>query len=516
VNPLTASIQGAWWRVAAVSFALVIATPGCTAILDFDDQCASDDDCKAVGRGLRCDVGQCVAKALLAPEIGCDRLYGEDPRNAAPGSVITIGTLLPFSGALGSYGPGMDNAVRLAVSEINQNGGIKGVKLGVIGCDSGTSVEKAAIAARHMIEVGNVPAIIGAGGSTVTIETFNRVAREEKVLMISPSSTSPGISNLPDDGLLWRTVPSDAIQGNAIAAYMREQGFQKIVVVNRNDAYGNGLASVVSSRFCAGASPPCTEGNFVNRLYNPDNLSSAQAEDQDRIAVELETLSPDVVVLVGYTNDGLSFLNKVKQKGYRFILTDGMRDPALINGVFDDESNLLVPGLDDDGLLCGLIGTNPSSPGGELYNGFERRYSANFQTSSTTFAGHAYDAAYVVALGIAAAAGAGNATPGGRDIAEGIARLTRGEEIVVGVVEPGNFGRGVELLTSSDIVGVDIKGVTGALDFDTSVGEAPSGIEMWRFAVDGEEIVNLGVVFDGKEGYDFSAITADTTSERCQ
>jgi branched-chain amino acid transport system substrate-binding protein len=499
--------------VVAIAFSGV--APACTAFLDFDDQCSEDADCATVGRGLRCDLGQCVAKPLIDAEVGCDRLYGEDPRGAAPGTVITLGTLLPFSGALGSYGPGMDNAVRLAVNEINQNGGVDGVKLGVLGCDSGTSADIAEKAARHLVDVAGVPAIIGAGGSTVTIETFNRVARQSRVVMMTPSATSPAITNLPDDGLLWRTVPSDAIQGNAIAAYMRSEGFRKIVIVNRNDAYGNGLADVVSVQFCAEAVPACTGETFIQRLYSPVDLSEAQAEDQARIATDLELIAPDVVVLVGYMSDGLSFLNLVKEKRYRFILSDGMRDGALMAGVFDGDGNQLVPGLDNARTLCSILGTNPSSPSGELYAGFERRYEANFQTAPTTFAAHAYDAAYVVALGLAAAFGAGESAPGGRQLAEGIARLTRGEEIVVGVSAPGNFGRGVDILASSDVAGIDLVGVSGALDFDASLGEAPSGIEMWRFDPGTGEIVDLGQVFDGDEAYDFSSVAAAQTGVSC-
>ncbi len=502
-------------RLAALLLLPGFVGPGCTAFLDFDEQCAEDSDCASVGRGLRCDLGQCVPKPLIDASIGCDRLYGEDPRGAAPGSVITIGTLLPFSGALGSFGPGMDNAVRLAVNEVNQNGGVDGVKLGVLACDSGTSADVAERAARHLVDVAGVPAIIGAGGSTVTIETFNRVARQSGVVMMTPSASSPAITNLPDDGLLWRTVPSDAIQGNAIAAYMRAEGFRRIVVVNRNDAYGNGLADVVSVRFCADAVPACTGENFIQRLYSPLDLTEAQAEDQARIASDLALIAPDVVVLVGYMSDGLSFLNQVKGAGYRFILTDGMRDSALMAGVVDGDGNTVVPGLDDARLLCTLLGTNPSSPSGELYAGFERRYEANFQSSPTTFTAHAYDAAYVVALGLAASFGAGEPAPGGRQLAEGIARLTRGEEIIVGVSAPGNFGRGVDILASSDVAGIDLVGVSGALDFDPSVGEAPSGIEMWRFDPGAGEIVDLGQVFDGDEAYDFSSVATARTSVSC-
>lgn len=487
---------------------------GCTATLDFDDECQRDEDCAELGRGLRCDDGFCVKKDLIEPapcatcepNSGCDRLYGEDPRLAEPGTFVTLGTLLPRSGALGAFGDAMDNGVRLAVSEINQSGGVLGKKLAVVSCDDGTDANQAERAARHLADVAGVQAIIGAGASGVTIEAFNRVAKGSRVLMMSPSATSPAISNLTDDGLLWRTAPSDAVQGRAIAEYIVRRGYEKVAIVNRNDAYGNGLSAAISGQLCLSDSAFCGGGAILSRLYS-DQSGPLQEDDQARVLAELvDSFKPEAVVLIAYVQDGVAFMNLAAGKGLRFILTDGTRDIALLGTTPNQR------GVSDASILCTLVGTNPASPSGELYNAFALKYDANFGAAPGTFAANSYDAAYLVALAYGAARGAGVAEPDGRALAEGLVRLSGSGRIELGVQD---FGRALTTLSTSADSTVDVVGVSGPLDFDPTTGEAPSGIEMWRFDATLSRISNLGVVYDGQSSYTFDAVLQEPPGGAC-
>jgi len=478
---------------------LALVTSGCSLSLDFDDECSIDTDCAKIGSGLRCDRGFCIAQDLVSNDGPCNRLFGEDPRTAPPGSVILLGALLPFSGGLGAYGQGMENGIRLAVAEINQSGGVNGKKLGVLSCDDGTDVDVAAAAARHLVDVGKVEAIIGAGGSTVTIETFNRVAKASRVLMMSPSATSPAISNLPDDGLLWRTVPSDAVQGRAIAEYLLHQNYHVVAVVNRNDAYGNGLAAAIQARLCSeGSDFDCTPDTYLSGIYATEDKSQLQIDDQTAIVAQLGAKQPDAVVLIGYVPDGIELLNYAAGKGLSFILTDGMRDVALLG------QNPAQVGISDKAIQCTLVGTNPASPSGQLYDQFALKYDGNFHAPPGTFAANSYDATYLIAFAYAGAAGAGVTAPDGRSLAEALTRVSdNGAEVVVGI---DGLGVGVGQLSQSPTSTINVRGISGPLDFDASSGEAPSGIEMWRFDLVRSEISNLGVVYDGAEEYDFGAV----------
>lgn len=505
------------------------AAGACSAVLDFDDECAVEDDCLAYGRGLTCDTGFCVTKALLE-DLGCarasdcsgfgagatcadgqcvdatgaaitglcDRLFGEDPRTAQPGTVITLGALLPRTGALGAFGDGMENGVRLAVAEINQSGGVLGQKLGVVSCDSGTDPSKAERAARHLVDVARVDAIVGAGASGVTIETFNRVAKDARVLMMSPSATSPAISNLTDDGLLWRTVPSDAVQGRAIAEYVLVKNYSKIGIINRNDAYGNGLAAAIQAQLCASGRFTCSAETLINRTYS-DQGGTLQVEEQSRALSDMVGFSPDAIVLISFVQDGIDLLNLANGSGFSFILTDGMRDTALTG---TDPSQA---GVTDPAILCSVVGTFPASPSGELFDAFAFTYDGQFRATPPTYSANAYDAAYLIALAYAAARGAGVTDPDGRALAEGLARLSKGTPISLGVAD---FGTALSELSVGASTTVDVNGVSGPLDFDAALGEAASGIEMWRLDPGRQLVSNLGVVYDGQDVYDFDAVVS--------
>lgn len=506
---------------------LSLAAGACTAVLDFDDECSVAPDCISFGRGLTCEDGFCVPQALVeepscdqdddcstfGPDLSCsegmcvdaamlpigglcDRLFGEDPRTAAPGTVITLGALFPRTGPLGAFGDGMENGVRLAVAEINQSGGVLGQKLGVLSCDSGTDANKAERAAGHLVDVAHVDAIIGPGASGVTIETFNRVAKEARVLMMSPSATSPAISNLPDDGLLWRTVPSDAVQGRAIAEYLLAKGYTKVSIVNRNDAYGNGLAVAIQAQLCNSGRFVCSSETLINRTYT-EQEGQLQVDEQSSVLAEVQAFGPDVIILISFVQDGIDFLNLADGSGIEFVLTDGMRDTALVGS---DPEQVAVT---DRAILCSLVGTFPASPSGDLYDGFAFKYEGQFKAEPPTYSANAYDAAYLVAFAYAAARGSGISDPDGRSLAEGLARLSKGTSISLGVED---FGSALSELSVGASTTVDVSGVSGPLDFDAALGEAASGIEMWRVDPSRQLISNLGVVYDGQSEYNFDAV----------
>ncbi|MCA9516843.1 MAG: ABC transporter substrate-binding protein [Myxococcales bacterium] len=498
----------------AVAGALFVAqgVGACSLALDFDAECSRDDQC---GRGEECLQGFCELPPLVDPDPNgtCTRIIGPDPREADPGTVILLGSLLPKSGDLGPLGQAMENGVELAVTEVNQIGGVLGRKIAVLACDDGTDIEKAKRSAKHLVDVARVPAIIGAGASSITIDVFSTVARPAGVLMMSPASTSPAITSLPDDGLLWRTAPSDAIQGRAVAGLIAELGYARVAVVNRDDAYGNGLAQVVQLALCGETG--CGDA-YASYIYPPDSADPAQATRQAAIIGELEAFTPDVVVLVGFVTDGVAFLNLASGKGFRFILTDGMKSRTLLGDRLATPDPT-EPGVVDTQILCDLVGTNPGSPNPTNFRPFEVKYEARFGGKPNNYEAQAYDAAYAIGLAYAAAEGAGHADPDGRALAVGLTRLVGGASAIRS--GPDDWNVGVTALSGGPTSLVDLTGVSGLLDFDTSTGEASGTIDLWRFAPDAadddQKIENLGVVLDDRGQYIAGVLTARPSGGAC-
>lgn len=468
-------------KVAFIATALV--STGCSAVLDWDS-CTTDADC---GAGRTCDTanGICLGGTITVAGLlknNCQRVYGVPLENALDDNVILLGTLLPKNGQLAQYGGPMDDAVAMAVGEINSAGGLFGKKLAVLSCDSGTDSAQAKVAAAHLVNVG-VPAVIGPAASGVSIDVFNDVFRAAGILSISPSATAPAISDLADDNLLWRTCPSDAFQGAAMAGYLNNSGAAKVALINRDDAYGNGLAQAVKDGVCAPAGPmDCNDDSlFFTRRYNAEAYSSPQSN----IMLALAAFEPDVTVLVGFVEDGANFLNLAAQTtiSRRFIVTDGMKSSDLITLVNEPE------------LVCRLLGTQPAAPSGSNYQSFEINYGASYGgLQPGAFSANAYDALY--ALGYAMAA-AGD-TINGQTIAAGLSRLSTGTAVDVG--QPG-WGANIQKLSSSPTATIDFRGASGPLNF-TANGEAPASIELWSFDLDKSETWSIGEIYSAEGEYE--------------
>lgn len=460
----------------------VTALPACSLVTDFDT-CASDTDCAGE---LRCVEARCIedngVSRLLEPTF-CHQVYPDELQSSVgTDDVYLIGTLLPITGRLSTRGPGRERAVYMAVDEINAAGGIGTKKLAVLSCDSGTDAAQATEAARFMAEEGQVAATIGAASSGVTIAAFSDAARAAGMLMISPASTSVLITDLQDDGLLWRTAPSDAGQGIAIAELITSLNANRIAVVNRDDAYGNSLRDVMQNVICERID--CADRDIYTTRSYADNT---QATDLGAAVGVFEQLDPDVIVAISFSDDAIEFLRLVADsavlRNKPIILTDGAKDVGLIEAI------------DDAGLIANLVGTNPASPDNPNSRTFTINYRGKYNEEPTSFTPHSYDAAYLLAYALSTIPEGEEVT--GTKIAAGLRRMSQGENVDVG---PAAFASASRRLASSPDTMIDFNGASGPLNFDPETGEALGDIEAWRFDGPADEIESLGVVYESASG----------------
>ena len=171
---------------------------------------------------------------------------------AASADDVKIGILLGFTGPLESTVPDMAKGAEFAVKEVNDSGKFT---LGTVTTFSGdsTCVDAAAAtaAAERLVTSDGVKAIVGGDCSGVTGAVLQNVARPNGIGMISPSATSPALSTAEDDGLFFRTAPSDARQGEIMADILTEKGIKSVAVTYTNNDYGKGLADSFAAAFGA-------------------------------------------------------------------------------------------------------------------------------------------------------------------------------------------------------------------------------------------------------------------------
>jgi len=152
---------------------------------------------------------------------------------------IKMGVILGFTGPIESLTPAMAASAELAFKEASDSGSLLGGEtITPLRADS-TCVDSAAAqsAAEGLISQG-VAAIMGADCSGVTGAIATNVAVPNGVVMISPSATSPGLTDLADNGLFFRTAPSDARGGQILADITNDRGVKSVAVTYTNNDYG--------------------------------------------------------------------------------------------------------------------------------------------------------------------------------------------------------------------------------------------------------------------------------------
>ncbi len=303
---------------------------------------------------------------------------------AAPATAedVKIGILFDVTGPESDSVPPALNAVKLAVDEINANGGIlKGQKLQTIVGDSQGTAQGSIDAATKLVKVDNVAAIVGALLSDSTMAAAHGVTVPNGVLLVSPASTAPLITTLEDKDFVFRTIESDAYQGWMLGKLVYDQGFRNVALTYVNNDYGSGIADTF-------------RGAFENL---GGTITDAQAHEPNKNSYiqELTALAegkPEALVLVTYAaGGGITIIKESLEHGFfkQFIGTDSLRDDLLIKQIGADK-------------LKGIFFTSPVPVPDSLGSTtFQKNYSAAYKTTEDDeFIDNAYDAVMLVALAI--------------------------------------------------------------------------------------------------------------------
>ena len=167
------------------------------------------------------------------------------------GDADVIGTLLPQTGNLAFLGPPEFAGVQLAVDEINAAGGVLGKDVVKKDSDSGdTSTDIASQSVDRLLSE-NVDAIIGAASSGVSFTVIDKITGAG-VVHFSPANTSPDFTDYDDNGLYFRTAPSDVLQGRVMGDLLVNDGYLNVGIMALDDPYGTGLAENIQISLEAG------------------------------------------------------------------------------------------------------------------------------------------------------------------------------------------------------------------------------------------------------------------------
>ena len=389
---------------------------------------------------------------VLLLVVGCSR--GEK-------ETVKIGALIPLTGGLASYGEYMQYAIDVAVEEVNENGGVLGKEVEVVVKNTETNPDIAREKAQELIDEG-IRIIIGAAASSSTIEASG-VTVENECVLIAPASTSPDITNLNDNDLLFRVCPSDLFQGKIMAKYLHEHGKTRVVALYINNSYGTGLKDVLYQEFAA------LGGDTLKSVPYPEEFSILPPDSIDFLPY-IDTLyarNADVVVLIAYDEGGIAVHKEAEERddkiewfGCDGIMTQGFLDNA---GTY----------------AGGIKGTAPYHEEDEYYNDFADRYNEKAGCGPVTFIPNTYDAVILAVLAIEHAG----------TWEDGTAIRDALREIASGGTAVRTFADAVEKLQEGE--DIDYNGISGSLDFDEN-GDVDAPYEIWE--VQSGEFVHVEVV----------------------
>jgi branched-chain amino acid transport system substrate-binding protein len=224
---------------------------------------------------------------------------GADMSGAKDLPPIKIGVIAPLVGDEAPYGADTTAAVKLAVEEINNAGGVNGRMLEAIYENGGCNGKDATTAATKLIDVDKVQVIVGGYCSGETLGAAP-IAEAAMVALISPASSNPSITTAGD--YVFRVTPSDAGQGTAVAAEAIKRGHHKMAVIVANTDYSLGLANAFKENF-----------EKMGGVIQSWELYDKDSKDFRTQVVKTRTSRPDAVYIVGYPTDTALIIKQIRE-----------------------------------------------------------------------------------------------------------------------------------------------------------------------------------------------------------
>jgi branched-chain amino acid transport system substrate-binding protein len=370
---------------------------------------------------------------------------------------VKLGIILGFTGPIESLTPDMASGAELAIAEVNAAGNfMKGSTTVTSVRGDSTCVDAAAAtaAAERLITADKVNGIMGADCSGVTTAILQNVAMANGVAMVSPSATSPALSSLEDNGLFFRTAPSDARQGQVVAEMLTEAGYKSAAISYTNNDYGKGLADSIQTNF---------EG-----MGGSITISASHEDGKGDYGAEVAALAQaggDILIVAGYLDQGgKGIIQGSLDSGAFdiFFLPDGMIGDSLPAAI----------GPDLDGSIGSLPGTD--SPGAAKFA--ELAEAAGF--AAGPFAAESYDAAALILLAMQASGSSDSQVYKGSmmDVAN-----APGEKIY-----PGELAKGIKYLRQG--LAIDYVGASAV----ELVGGGESAGNYAEILIDGGKVTTVG------------------------
>ena len=413
-----------------------------------------------------------ILAAIASTTTGAVASHTASPRTCA--FELRIGDVLPFTGDLSAYGANLDRAVKQAVVLQNaalKKAGLTRASVRLVGSEDGQTQASASVeAATKLIKANKATVIIGEMASSATIPMAQSVTIPNNVVLVSPTSSAPQISDLKDKGLVFRAYPSDALQSKVLAAAALTKFGRgaKLNVGARNDAFGAALQSLFVAEWKRlGGSI----GASVS--WNPDQANF------DTDAAKFVDGDPAGWILIDFPDTFEKFAPSLVRSG-KWSATKTLGIEALRNAETLDKIGDPVKGL------SGSAGSAAGGPAGKAFAAYWKK-NVKGAKAYTGFEGTAFDAAMTAFLAAV------------RGCSSSPARIKANMRAVSGPPGPKitflNLAAGVKAAASGK--DINYEGTFSPVDFDQNGDIGSAVYEIWQYDGGGKITTLRTITFRG-------------------
>jgi len=270
-------------------------------IVDREDLTNMSIVSKALGRAFA--AGALLSLAVAAP--------------ASAQQTVTFGVLVPTTGSEATYGQDMLNAAKIAVEEINKDGGVIGKQINIVTSDDACDPQQAVNAASKLASE-KVAGVVGGYCSGATLPTLKIFGDAHVPFVITAANSTKLIPANPGNAFMINSTGED--QATKVVGFLKGKGVKSLAIVNEGDAYSQDLANLTRDKWtAAGGTVPAFE--VVNK----------GEQDYSALVTKIKSANPGAVLWTAYYADGGLLIRQLRQNGYQGMIAvgDGSNSPKL-------------------------------------------------------------------------------------------------------------------------------------------------------------------------------------------
>ncbi len=231
---------------------------------------------------------------------------------------VLVGSVTPLTGKLAVYGEGFQQAMLLAVDEINASGGINGDTLRIVFEDNNSTSKGSVSAIRKLITIDKLPLIFGPAASSNFLAVCP-IAQNNKTILLGAESAAAAISKC--GSYVFRVFPSDLLQGTGVTELTNFLGHREIVLTYVNNDWGVGLSEVFKAGYTASG------GKIIDEIPHGEGKTDYRSE-----IFRMKRHNPKAIVNLTYIKEGATILKQAYESGLnvQWLMGSASKSPKLV------------------------------------------------------------------------------------------------------------------------------------------------------------------------------------------